>query len=60
MGEKSVSGTAQEKKFVAEQVWLHYYNDYLFQKGMITETQRGKMRFMIDSRKPSANHRGPQ
>ena len=33
-----------------EQLWLTYYNDTLFAKGLITEEQRNKMRLMIKSR----------
>ena len=40
----------QKKQTVMEQLWLTYYNDTLFAKGMITEEQRNKMRVMIKSR----------
>ena len=40
----------QKKQAVIEQLWLTYYNDTLFAKGMITEEQRNKMRLMIKSR----------
>ena len=40
----------QRKQAVMEQLWLTYYNDTLFAKGMITEEQRNKMRVMIKSR----------
>ena len=40
----------QKKQAVMEQLWLTYYNDTLFAKGMITEEQRNKMRVMIKSR----------
>lgn len=42
--------TEQKKQAVIEQLWLTYYNDTLFAKGMITEEQRNKMRVMIKSR----------
>lgn len=42
--------TEQKKQTVMEQLWLTYYNDTLFAKGMITEEQRNKMRVMIKSR----------
>lgn len=44
----------QQKIYTAEQIWLHYYNNYLFEKGIITEEARNKLKFKIDSRKPSA------
>ena len=40
----------QKKQAVMEQLWLTYYNDTLFAKGMITEEQHNKMRVMIKSR----------
>ena len=40
----------QKKQAVIEQLWLTYYNDTLFAKGLITEEQRNKMRLMIRSR----------
>ena len=40
----------QKKQAVMEQLWLTYYNDTLFAKGMITEEQRNKMRVMIKRR----------
>ena len=42
--------TDQKKQAVIEQLWLTYYNDTLFAKGLITEEQRNKMRVMIKSR----------
>jgi len=42
--------TDQKKQAVIEQLWLTYYNDTLFAKGLITEEQRNKMRLMIKSR----------
>ena len=42
--------TEQKKQAVFEQLWLTYYNDTLFAKGMITEDQRNRMRLMIKSR----------
>ena len=40
----------QKKQAVIEQLWLIYYNDTLFAKGVITEDQRNKLRVMIKSR----------
>ena len=42
--------TEQKKQAVIEQLWLTYYNDTLFAKGLITGEQRNKMRLMIKSR----------
>ena len=54
MADRNRMSMAQQKIYIAEQIWLHYYNDYLFGKGMITEQERNKLKFEIDSRKPSA------
>lgn len=42
--------TEQKKQAVIEQLWLTYYNDTLFTKGLITEQQRNQMRVRIKSR----------
>ena len=49
---KSVLGSAEQKKqAVLEQLWLTYYNDTLYAKGLITEEQRNKMRLKIKNRR---------
>lgn len=40
----------QKKLAVIEQLWLIYYNDTLFEKGMITQEQHQRMQLMIKSR----------
>ncbi len=45
--------TEQQKTVVLEQLWLSYYNDTLFKHGIITETERNKMRILIKNRMPS-------
>ena len=45
--------TEQKKQAVMEQLWLTYYNDTLFAKGMITEQQRNKLRVKIKNRSAS-------
>ena len=42
--------TEQKKQAVIEQLWLTYYIDSLFEKGLITEEQRNKMRIRIKNR----------
>lgn len=53
MADTNRMSMAQQKRYLAEQIWLHYYNDYLFGKGIITEDTRNKLKFKIDSWKPS-------
>ena len=54
MADRNRMSMAQQKIYIAEQIWLHYYNDYLFGKGIITEETRNKLKFKIDCRKRSA------
>lgn len=43
----------QKRRCAAEQLWLHYFNRTLYEKGLITEAERNKMKVKINSRKPS-------
>ena len=45
--------SAQQRKQVMEQLWLMYYNDTLFEQGVITESDRNRMKRLIDQHKPS-------
>ena len=45
------SAKEQKKQLLAEQLWLHYYNQVLFDKGLISEQERNSMTVRI-------NHRG--
>ena len=40
----------QQKKTFVEEAWLKYYNQVLFEKGMITERERNLMINKIDAR----------
>ena len=40
----------QRQRSIMEQLWLTYYNDTLYEKGIITEDERNKMRIKIKSR----------
>jgi len=35
---------------MADEIWLNYFNDVLYDKGIITETKRNKMRHLIHGR----------
>lgn len=50
---KKKAMTEQKKESVLEKLWLTYYNDTLYEKGLITEQQRNKMRVMIKTRSSS-------
>lgn len=45
------------KRNAVEKMWLHYYNNSLFEKGLITEIEHRKMKGSINSRKPHAMER---
>ena len=36
-------GNSMRVKRVAEQLWLEYFNNYLFEHGVITEKERNRM-----------------
>ena len=43
----------QKKLAVIEHLWLTYFNDTLFAKGIITEDQHNRMRLTIKNRSGS-------
>lgn len=53
MAEKKFFSTQQERQSLTEKLWLAYFNSYLYEKGVITETERNKMIAKIESRKGS-------
>ena len=55
-GEKDVT-IEQQKKELAELMWLNYFNQTLFEKGLISENERNKMKNNISRRKPSRKSR---
>lgn len=46
-----------EKQSVIEKLWLIYFNDTLYEKGLISETERNRMANKIHARKPSGPSR---
>ena len=46
----------QAKKELAEQLWLSYYNQVLFEAGLITETERNRMKNKISTLTPSSSN----
>ena len=40
----------REKQAVLEQIWLGYFNQTLFEKGLITERERNVLKLKIESR----------
>lgn len=43
-----------KRRCVVEKMWLHYFNNSLLEKGLITKAQHRKMKIQINSRKTSA------
>ena len=41
----------QEKRDVAEKLWLRYFTQYLFQNNMLSEQERNRMLLKIENRK---------
>ena len=44
---------AEQKKQIAVQIWLQYFNQTLYEQGLITEAERNKLALRIDNRSPS-------
>lgn len=40
----------QSRKVLAEELWLSYFNRFLFEKGLITESERNRMVHLIANR----------
>ena len=38
-----------EKKKMAEEVWMDYFNEYLFEHGLIDEVMRNKLKIKIST-----------
>lgn len=52
MPKTNVTSTNRKKQTVIEQLWLTYYNDTLYAKGLIDKDQRNKLSIMIRNRAP--------
>lgn len=55
-GEKELTAE-QRKKDMAELMWLNYFNQTLYEKGLITEAERNKIKNDISRRRPSRRPR---
>ncbi len=53
MAEKQSFSVQQQKTTLVEKLWLAYFNSYLHEKGVITESERNRMIAKIESRKGS-------
>ena len=57
MPETKKNWTEAEKQNVIDKLWLNYFNDTLFDKGLISEDDRNRMRNRINQRKPQAKRK---
>ena len=46
------SDSESDRKAMAEQLWLMYFNTYLYEHDIITEKERNLMAIQIKNRKP--------
>lgn len=56
MDDRKMIGLEQQKKALAEQLWLIYFNESLYRQGLITETQRNRMKNKIECRSCPLTH----
>ena len=49
-GEKALTAELQ-KKVLVEKLWLAYFNQYLYEQKIITESERNRISLKIESRK---------
>lgn len=50
MVEKNPGSVQEQQKRMAEALWLRYLNQTLYEKGLITETERNRMAHLISRR----------
>lgn len=56
MADKKRLSAEQQKKLMAEEMWMNYFNQSLFMRGVITEAERNRIANMIASRGMSGKH----
>lgn len=54
MADKEKYSPEQQCRYLAEEIWLLYFNKTMQEKGLITEAQRRRITHLIYSRKSSA------
>ena len=58
MPENKKNWTEGEKQKVIDKLWLNYFNDTLYDKGLISEDDRNRMRNRINHWKPQTKRKG--
>ena len=56
MADKTPESLREQKIGMAEKLWLLYFNNTLFSRGLITEQERNQMAHRISRRKSSAKN----
>ncbi len=56
MADKKKLSAEQQKKLMAGEMWLSYFNQSLFMRGVITEAERNRIANMIVSRGMSGKY----
>ena len=56
-GEKELTAEQKKKKDLAELMWLNYFNQTLYEKGLISETDRNRIKNNISRHRPSHRSR---
>ena len=57
MQENSKYDLERWKKVVTENIWLHYFNNVLLEKGLITRVEWVRMSALINTRYPTSKPR---
>lgn len=58
MVEKKSGSVEQQRVSLCKRLWLAYFNSYLYEKGLLTESERNKMILKIECRKGSTSEKG--
>jgi len=53
---EKLSSAEQQKRSLAEKMWLTYFNQYLFENNILSEAERNRMISKIESRKSTKNN----
>lgn len=54
VGDQKAKMSEQQRKMVAEELWLNYFNRVLYEQGIITESERNRMTTLIANRPRSS------
>ena len=55
MAENKSITSDQQKTILSEKLWLSYFNNYLYENGMLTEAERNRISLRIESQNGSTS-----